>query len=238
VGGVEVTPSGEALALIESLEAEAGSLCDPIGCADEMILRASDSESPAGNLVADALFSVFSDVDVAIQNSGGLRASIPAGTIRREQLHALMPFENRLLLVELTGAQLSLFFRIGTSGAHGIPQVSGARYRYDPAGTAGDDLDGDGEVAEWERNRLCGVWVGGRAIDANAIYRVALPDFLVEGGDHFGPVFAEAPVVDEGPLVREVIYRIFDNRSACLGSGEPLVDPEAPRIELGPCTAR
>jgi 5'-nucleotidase len=233
--GVEITPSAEALALIERLEDEAGSLCDPVGCTAWRMPRSSSTEAEVGNLVADALRAAFDDADVAIQNSGGIRAGLPPGTIRRQDIHTLMPFENRLLLVEMTGERLVLLFRIGTSGAHGVPQVSGASFRYDPTIATGDDLDGDGEVAAWEKDRLCEVTVGGEPIDPERLYRVVVPDFLVDGGDHFAPAFEGATVLEQGALVRDVLYEYLESQDGCLGDSGPLVDAAAPRIVLGAC---
>lgn len=236
VGGRELIPDAEALALVAELEAAAGSLCDPLGCATRSIERAYDTESELGNWLTDAMLAAFPDADLAIQNSGGIRAALPEGPLRREHLHAVMPFDNRTLVVELTGAELKQLFRIGTSGAHGVLQVAGARYAYDPSRTGGTDIDGDGRVDEWEHDRLCprSLLVGGAPIDEGATYRVVTNDFLVGGGDHLGPVFADARVVSEGAPLREVFYSYAEAAKECIGS-EPLVDAKAPRIRAGAC---
>jgi 5'-nucleotidase len=235
VGGRLLSPSAEAVALVARLEEAAGSLCERVGCAARAVLRARDVEAPAGNLLADAILASVEGADVAIQNSGGIRADLSAGDVRREHLHGLMPFDNRVVVVELTGEALELLFRIGTSGAHGIPQVAGATYRYDPSVESGTDLDGDGAVADWERARLCWLRVGGEPVAREATYRVALNDFLYGGGDHFGPVLERTELVEEGPLVREALYDYVGGLAGCLAEDGPLVDEEAPRIEVGPC---
>jgi 5'-nucleotidase len=211
--------SAGAAALISSLEDEVGSLCQPVGCATRSLFRRHDGESELGDWLADGLRAAFPDVDFAVQNSGGIRADLPAGTIRRETLQRISPFDNRALLVAMTGAQVELMLQLGTRGAHGALQVSGAAYAFDP-GRAD--------------NQLCAATVGGRPVDPERTYRVVVSDFLANGGDGLGPAFVGAEVLDEGPLTREVFYSHAARGPGCVGDA-PLVDPERPRITVGPC---
>lgn len=235
VGGRTLAPSAEALALIAELEAASGSLCEQIACADHPLQRDRAGESELGNWLADAMLAAFPEADLAIQNSGGIRSDLPEGPIRREHLQAVMPFDNRTLLVELTGAQVRTLLQIGTSGAHGILAVAGASLAVAPEAHPGDDLDGDGEIADWEQIRLCpGVQVGGQPLDDDARYKIVTSDFLYTGGDHLGPAFAGAPILDEGPLLREVFYAHAEASSECLGAS-PLILDDKPRIGVGAC---
>jgi 2',3'-cyclic-nucleotide 2'-phosphodiesterase (5'-nucleotidase family) len=154
--------------------------------------------------MSDAMLAAFPGADLALTNSGGIRADLPAGPLRREHIQAVMPFDNRIVLVEMPGDRLELLLRIGSSGGHGVLQVAGGTYGFDPAITAGTDLDADGAVADWERDRLCdaAVKVGGKPIDAKRTYKVVTTDFLVGGGDHLGPAFEGLPVV-QGELLRD-----------------------------------
>ena len=104
VGGRTLTPNADAVSLIEQLENRAGSLCDPLGCVSAPLTRHRQGESTLGNWLADALRAAFPTADVAVQNAGGMRADLPQGPLRREHIHAVMPFNNRSLLVEMTGA--------------------------------------------------------------------------------------------------------------------------------------
>ncbi len=234
IGGRSVTPSAEALALVRELEAEAGSLCDPVGCSARVLGRSRVEESELGNFAADAILAAFPGADLAIQNSGGLRADLPAGELRREHVQRVMPFENQLVLVELDGRRLELLLRLGSSGAHGIMQVAGGGYHFDPDRAGGDDLDGDGSVAPWEVDRLCSAHVGGAPIEPDRRYRVAVSDFLYAGGDDLGLALTGAPIVDEGGLLRDAIER-HAGGEGCVGAGGPLLLPEAPRVRRAPC---
>jgi 5'-nucleotidase len=235
VGGVSLSPDPDALALVDRLEGEAGSLCDKLTCASRPWFRKSDGESELGDWMADATRSAFPDAQIAVQNSGGIRADLPQGDVRREQIQRVMPFDNQAVLVELTGAQVRAMLRIGTSGTHGLMQVSGVSYRVDPARTAQTDLDGDGVLEDFERDRLCpDVRVGGEPLDDGRTYRVALSDFLFNGGDDLRPAFAGAKVLQSGKLLRDVFYERAAATTGCLGDAKP----EAPRITVGPCGDR
>ncbi len=234
VGGRQLLPDPEALALIERLEAEAGSLCTELACAAEGMTRTRTAESPMGNWISDALLDAFPTADLGVQNSGGIRSDLPAGTVRRQQLQAVMPFDNRSVLVEMTGAQVLTMLRIGTSGGHGVLQLAGGTMTVDPTHIGGSDLDGDGEQSEWEVDRLCSATIAGTPIDTAHTYRVATSDFLQTGGDHLGPAFQGATVVEEGPLLREILYAYAEATSGCIGDA-PLVDPEAPRLAQASC---
>ncbi len=235
VGGRLVEPSRPALDLVRRLEDEVGGLCVPVGCSDRMLLRNSSRESEVGNFVADAMLAAFPEADFAIQNSGGLRADLPDGELRREHLHAVMPFENRLLLVEMTGERLLLLLRLGASGVHGVFQVAGGSYHFDPERTGGTDLDMDGVVADWELDRLCSATVAGAPIVHDQLYKVVLTDFIYTGGDHSAPACHLAPVVDQGPLLRDVLYSFTEDLPDCLGESVAVVDDINPRIVVGAC---
>lgn len=230
VGGRSVVPSAEALALIRRYEAEAGSLCDPVGCASKALGRSREAESGVGDLVADAMRAAFPDTDVAVTNSGGLRDDLRAGTVRREHLQQIMPFDNRLVQVAMTGAQLRLLMRLGTSGGHGILQVSGLSLTMDPAASHGADLDADGAVADWERDRLCDLEVNGEPVRDSTVYDVVTTDFLANGGDHMALAFGGVER-QEGPLLRDWLFQWVDDLPGCIGD-VPLPDPDAPRIRL------
>jgi len=63
-------------------------------------------ESPLGNLFTDALLESL-NVDVVIHNvAGGLRTNLPAGDLKFGDVYELSPFENRLVYIDMSGAQL------------------------------------------------------------------------------------------------------------------------------------
>ena len=88
-------------------------------------------ESPLGNLAADALRD-YCDADIAIQNGGGIRAGLTAGDVTVGDIFAMLPFDNKVTLVEVTGQTVWDALENGVSGypdTYGqFPQVSGIHY--------------------------------------------------------------------------------------------------------------
>ncbi len=58
------------------------------------------------NLVTDSWLWYYPNADLAISNLGGFRDEIPPGEITLADIVAVLPFENTLIEVELTGAQV------------------------------------------------------------------------------------------------------------------------------------
>ena len=92
-------------------------------------LRKRPYESNLGNLVCDAMREA-TGADAAIQNNGGIRATIPKGKITLEQAYTLLPFDNTLITVQLTGEQVSRILE-QNAATEGMLQVSGIRVVYD-----------------------------------------------------------------------------------------------------------
>ena len=137
-------------------------------------LRKRPFESNIGNLVCDAMRKAARS-EVAIQNNGGLRTSIPAGKITMEQVYTLLPFDNNLMTMDLTGAQIVDILEYNAK-TEGMLQVSGLNVVYD--------------LSAAEGSRVKELTIGGKPADRSRIYRVTTNDFLAAGGDRFG-IFRE-----------------------------------------------
>ena len=151
-------------------------------------------ESNAGNLIADA-FRDYHKADIGIINGGGIRANVPEGPFTLKEALSLLPYGNQVCLVVLKGKLLLRVLEHGVarvanrSGA--FCQVAGMSYTYDPERPVGE--------------RILEATVAGSAIRGNRNYRVALPSFILSGGDGFsmleegwtlvGPAIAREDVV-------------------------------------------
>jgi 5'-nucleotidase len=97
---------------------------------DAPIRRDGDLGSPLGNLFADALREAVPGADVAVINNTtrGLRADLPEGAITFGQLYDVFPFDNRVVRITLSGAELGRWLAgeisQGRRGALGISGVS------------------------------------------------------------------------------------------------------------------
>ncbi len=90
-------------------------------CYNPKILTRTDGdlESALGNIYADICFheadSIFKsqtgkNIDFALFNYGGIRTVIPKGNVTVGNIFELMPFENKLVIVELSGTQTVKLF--------------------------------------------------------------------------------------------------------------------------------
>jgi len=155
-------------------------------------------ETNLGNLIAD-IMRITIDADVAIQNGGGIRASIPAGPITLGDVYTVLPFDNTLAGIELTGAQLLAALEHGVSNWPaewgGFPQVSGLTFTFNPNKPVGQ--------------RIVSVTVNGEPLDPNKVYRVATNDFMAAGGDSYtmmvGAPFFHGSERGDGYFLRDVV---------------------------------
>jgi 5'-nucleotidase len=193
--GRVVTPDPAVVAaMAPALERVRALQATPLGVIlDTPLQRSTDSESPLGNLFADALRE-GSDADVAFNNNvrGGLRADLPAGALTFGRLYDVFPFDNRLMRLTLSGADLETVLadeiRRNRPGALGISGVQ-VRAR----------CSADGLEVELLRP-------SGQSIAADERLVVVAMDSLV-----LGAVFASVRQPDrllvpsDAPVMREVV---------------------------------
>ncbi|WBU65719.1 bifunctional metallophosphatase/5'-nucleotidase [Paracoccus aerodenitrificans] len=138
-------------------------------------------ECVMGNLVADAMLDRVRDqgMDIAIQNGGGLRASIDEGPISMGEVISVLPFQNTLSTFLLKGSDVVVALENGASqmeeGAGRFAQVAGLKYTVDPAAEPGSRIS-DVQVMQ------DGAWA---EIDAQAEYGVVSNNYMRNGGDGY-----------------------------------------------------
>lgn len=157
-------------------------------------------ETNLGNLMADALLYGATQAgftpDVAIQNGGGIRASIDAGDITLAETFTTAPFPNFVVVFDaVSPSQLKSVLERSVSAVENVSgrfaHVSGMSYSFDLAGTA-QAQDGDGNITV-EGSRIVSivlddgtVIVEGGAVAAGApSVSLATIDFLANGGDGY-----------------------------------------------------
>ena len=100
----------EVKALVDDALAQAAeTMNQPIGETARALEPQRNGEFALGNLVIDAMLAAEIDgqpADIAIHNNGGIRAGLPKGPITYGQLYAVLPFDNQLMALDLTGAQV------------------------------------------------------------------------------------------------------------------------------------
>lgn len=125
-------------------------------------------------------------VDLAIMNKGGIRNSIPKGTVTKGQVMEMLPFTNYIVVMEIKGSDLLENFAVmGRQDGNGISEGTEVVYR-----------PGSGEVVS--------ATVGGRDVDPDAVYRLATISYLAKGGDYMVPL-------TRGKIISQSKNVIFDD---------------------------
>ncbi|MDO5647997.1 bifunctional UDP-sugar hydrolase/5'-nucleotidase [Paracoccus sp. (in: a-proteobacteria)] len=159
-------------------------------------------ECEMGNLVADAMLDRVREqgIQIAIQNGGGLRASIDAGEVTMGEVYTVLPFQNTLATFMLPGADVIAALENGASrydeGAGRFAQVAGLQYTIDPAAESGARISDVRVMKDGE-------WTD---LDPAATYGVVSNNYMRQGGDGYG-VFAQngTQAYDFGPDLAEVL---------------------------------
>lgn len=164
---------------IEDMKKKVVGASDAVIDGDRRVCRAK--ECSMGNLVADAILdrTKGQGITIAIQNGGGLRASIDAGEVTQGEVVSVLPFQNTLATFQLTGADVVKALENGVSqiddGAGRFPQVAGLKYSFDKSKPAGAKVS-DVQVKEGDK------FV---PIDPAKTYGVATNNFMRAGGDGY-----------------------------------------------------
>jgi len=112
-------------------------------------------------------------VQIAMTNGGGLRVNIPAGEITAGKLYEVMPFDNTLYTMKLSGADVKANIEHGIMNEDiGWVQIAGVKITYDKEAEAG--------------NRITSmVLEDGTPVEMDEYYTVVTNDFMATGGDKY-----------------------------------------------------
>lgn len=152
-------------------------------------------EGALSNLLSDILIwgsARFGEhPDFAVYNMGGIRASLAKGKVTIGDVVDVAPFDNKLCLLTLTGAQVTqLFEQIAAVGGEGVS--------HEVALVISSD------------HKLVSATVGGKPIDPNASYRIATLDYLAQGNDKLDAFKQKTQLVSPQTEENNVRYIIMD----------------------------
>lgn len=154
-------------------------------------------------------------VRFAITNQGGLRANIRPGQVKVGDIYEVMPFENELVVVTFTGAEVMQIVKEGIIRRGGEP-TSGVKARLQ--GTA-------------EKPEFLITWEDGSAIDPQEIVRVATTDYLAASGDSMATIKRGRNLFTTGCVLRQLLLDTFEQA----GKAKRSILPPAPgRVTITP----
>lgn len=167
-------------------------------------LTVDKPESTLSNWASDVLRNAAKpycnerQADVAIVNLGGLRCDIPAGPILLRQIYELMPFDNKLVILTLKGADIlelcNLFAQAGGEGISGIRMtINGGKAQH--------------------------VTIDGRNINPEQEYTIATSDYLAGGNDNMMPLANYTSRIETGMTIRDIFIDFIRHET---GAGRPI----------------
>ncbi|WCB96615.1 Endonuclease YhcR [Baekduia alba] len=171
----DVTPQSDLATLVQTFKdriAPVSSRQVGTSAAEATRTQNAAGESALGDLIADAQAHEAGS-QLALMNPGGIRADLKAGQLTFGDLFAVQPFDNGLVKMTLTGAQIKAILEQQFQAAGDkVLQISGIKETYDRSRADGD--------------RVTALTLAdGTALDPAASYSVAANSFLATGGDGF-----------------------------------------------------
>lgn len=166
-----------------------------LSVAIQKIDKSGKWQSPMGNLLSDATLTEGSPVfekrqgkkiDVCLLNNGGIRADINKGNVTVRTAFEVMPFENKLVVVELSGAvveEMANFF-IADKKPH---PLAGMTFVID------------------KNQNVKNIFIQGKPLDKTLKYYVATNDYLAGGGDKMDFFKKGTALFDLDYLLRNVM---------------------------------
>jgi 2',3'-cyclic-nucleotide 2'-phosphodiesterase/3'-nucleotidase/5'-nucleotidase len=151
-------------------------------------------DSALGNWAAEVTRKAV-NADFGFANNGGLRIDIPKGNITVGTIFQCMPFDNTIVALKMTGAQIKVLLEQAVmDNGKGI-QLAGLSFKYDPAKPS--------------MQRVFEVRKSNHALlNLKALYLVATNNFMGSGGDGFteftDPTVAKT-YTDSYKLVRDAL---------------------------------
>jgi 2',3'-cyclic-nucleotide 2'-phosphodiesterase (5'-nucleotidase family) len=149
----------------------------------DLILNEGKKEAVRMNLQIEPVVSFF--------NYGGIRTRLPKGDITVGKIFELMPFENEMVLIQLTGEQLQQFYDIvAASGGDG---VGGVRF-----------VISNGKAKN--------VIIEGKNLNPNEKYWMVTNDYSASGGDDLVVFTKRLELISTGKKIRDIIISNFEER--------------------------
>lgn len=160
-----------------------------VGQTDVALTKPSNPETLMGNFFADAMLKEGLKKDPAIQftlaTKGGLRTTFPKGDITVSHIYELMPFENELVVLELSGESVQQV--IDFIAKKGGQPVAGIRMKIR-----------DGKAYD--------VAIAGQPFDPTKTYHLLTYDYLADGGDELESLRHPLERREINQRVREALF--------------------------------
>ncbi len=153
-------------------------------------------ETNLGNLIALAQMEKTNS-DLAVMNSGGIRADLGAGDITYKDVLIVQPFANTLCSVVLTGSELKKYLEVvgnKEKGTGAFPQFAGVKLYF-------------------KDNKLVTLEVRGKKVENSKKYKISLNSYIASGGDGYPQLSNHPSYIDTGYVDADMLKEYISNHS-------------------------
>jgi 2',3'-cyclic-nucleotide 2'-phosphodiesterase (5'-nucleotidase family) len=195
-------PDSLSLEIIKPYKAELDKKINEILAYSERSLSKQQPEGLLNNFVADLVLKKSADyyksietakIDICLLNYGGLRNPLPKGAITIGNVYELMPFENMVSVLTISGRNTEKLFNYVAS-KNGMP-ISGAKVGINN----GKPVD---------------ILINNSPIDTSRSYRIATSDYLADGGDNMDFFLSPIKKTSLGVKLRDMIVEYLKEETA------------------------
>jgi 2',3'-cyclic-nucleotide 2'-phosphodiesterase (5'-nucleotidase family) len=178
-------------------------------------LNKGDYESPLGNFVVDLQLAQSEPIygkpiDLSLTTNGGLRVPLPAGDITTGHIFELMPFENEMVVLSLSGEAVKQLFDLA------------AEHKYAVIGNATYTV-ANGKAQD--------IKIKGQPFDPGKTYTLLTSDYLAGGGDKLDMLKNPIKYEKLGLLLRDAIHQHIQQLTA---AGKQVTAPAGKRVTVTP----
>ncbi|MDO4781888.1 MAG: 5'-nucleotidase [Capnocytophaga felis] len=167
---------------------------------EALVKETNQLNVPIGNLIADASFEIINpiyfqktgkNIDFVLLNWGGIRSDLPKGDVTVGTVYNLMPFENKLVVLEMKGEKLYEMTRYLIKAKKAHPLSNQVKLH----------ITQKGDIKVFTIN--------GKTVNPDETYVVATSDYLMHGGD--GMIFFQNSIsaYETDYLIRNVLIDYF-----------------------------
>jgi 2',3'-cyclic-nucleotide 2'-phosphodiesterase (5'-nucleotidase family) len=172
-----------------------------------------------GQFVVDSWLRAVPHAQVAITNIGGLRQDLEQGPVRVRDVVSVLPFDNSLVVLDLTGKVI----REALANTQSV--AAGVRFTYTQTAA---------QSAADTRTIVTLTDTAGVPLDDDKRYKTVINDFMLRGGDHYR--FASSDVRADETAVdwREPVFTALRELAAAHRSLDVQRDDRATQLEAPP----
>lgn len=185
-------PDAATSAVVDKWRAVAGNRFDEIvGKTDSDFFKTREGVAMLGEMIADGMREA-TGAQIAFNQRHGIRGPLLRGEVRYRDVYSILPFNDTLWTVRLTGKQVrEILAKVLSFRRPDNLRFSGLRVEYDPAAPRNE--------------RLMTAVCGGSPLDDEAVYLVAVNTYLVKWGFIQDLVAKGRDLHDTGIIARDML---------------------------------